>query len=159
MGRYYNTDTGRGGKFGFGKQPSTDPGDFFKMKELEPSEITYTADKDDEEDIKAKVDELYEKLGIPKEERIYYQKGAEDEEKLGDLLEKYCYRKVNRGEVERYDRIDGFKHDPYYCADGVHKVFIEKTEGASLILCRIRLGVTVLSDIKDEGICELTAEL
>jgi hypothetical protein len=157
MGRYYNTDTGRGGKFGFGKQSSTDPGDFFGMKELEPSEITYTADKDDEEDIKAKVDELYKKLGVPEEERIYYQKGAEDT--LSDLLEKYCYRKVNRGEVGRYDRIDGFKHDPYYCEDGVHKVLIEKVEGASLIACRIRLGVIVLSDIKDEGICELTAEL
>ena len=159
MGRYYNTANGRGGKFGFGKQPSTDPGDFFGMQELEPCEITYTADKDNEEDIKAKVDELYNKVGVPKEERIYYQKGAEDENALGDLLEKYCYRKVNRGEVERYDRIDGFKHDPYYCEGGAHKVLIEKIEGASLIACRIRLGVTVLSDIKDEGICELTAEL
>ena len=159
MGRYYNTDTGRGGKFGFGKQSSTDPGDFFGMRELEPSEITYTADKDDEEDIKTKVDELYKKLGVPEEERIYYQKGAETENTLGDLLEKYCYRKVNRGEVGRYDRIDGFKHDPYYCGDGAHKVLIEKVEGASLIACRIRLGVIVLSDIKDAGICELTAEL
>lgn len=158
MGRYYNTASGRGGKFGFGKQPSTDPSDFFGMHECEPAEITYTADKDDEEEIKKKVDELYEEIGVPEEERIYYQKGPENQDTLGDLLEKYVYRKVNRKEVERYDKIDGFKHDTFYCNEE-HKVFIEKIEGASLIACRIRLGVTVLSDIKDEGYCELNAEL
>lgn len=158
MGRYYNTANGRGGKFGFGKQPSTDPGDFFGMQELEPCEITYTADKDNEEDIKAKVDELYDKAEVPKEERIYYQKGPENEDKLGDLLEKYIYRKVNRNEVERYDKIEGFKHEPYYCGEE-HKTLIEKFEGASLCASRIRLGVVILSEIKDYNICELTAEL
>lgn len=158
MGRYYSTETGRDGKFGFAKQSSTDPGDFFGMKEQEPNQITYYADKDDEEDIKAKVDSLYDELEVPAEERIYYKEVGSNNDELADLLQKYGYRKVHRNEVKRFDEIEGYKHGPYYCPEE-HYVFIETKQGAGLAMCRIRLGVTILSDLKDEGFCELYAEL
>ena len=49
MGRYYNTNTGRGGKFGFACQNSSDPQDYFGMEEQEPTSITYYADDSDTE--------------------------------------------------------------------------------------------------------------
>ena len=114
MGRYYSTETGRDGKFGFGSQPSTAPGDFFEMDEQEPSEITYTIDRSNYNMVKEKVDGLYDKLKVPAEERIYYLKKERREDELYDLLEKYAYKKVNRAEVKRYNKRDGFEHATYY---------------------------------------------
>ncbi len=159
MGRYYQTETGRDGKFGFGSQPSTDPGDFFEMEEQEPSEITYTLDKNNYDMVKEKVDGLYDKLKVPTEERIYYlRKEREKEDKLGDLLEKYAYKKVNNAEVKRYNRIDGFEHVTSYNEEK-HKTFIDVFKGAGLCCSRVRLGLVILSDLQDDGFCELTAEL
>ena len=159
MGRYYQTETGREGKFGFGSQPSTDPGDFFDMDEQEPSEITYTLDERNKDMVKEKVDGLYDQLKVPKEERIYYlKKEREKEDKLGDLLEKYAYKKVNNAEVKRYNERDGFEHVEYYC-DEKHKTIIDVFQNAGLCCSRIRLGLTILSDLQDDGFCELTAEL
>lgn len=157
MGRYYETETGRGGKFGLCVQSSTDPGDFFDMEEQEPSEIVYTLDKNNYDMVKEKVDGLYDKLGVPKEERIYYLK-KEGGDKLGDLLEKYAYKKVNNAEVKRYNKIDGFEHATYYNEEK-HKTFIDAFEGSELCCCRVRLGLVILSDLKDSGYCELRAEL
>lgn len=159
MGRYYQTDTGRDGKFGFGSQPSTDPGDFFEMNEQEPNVITYTLDKNNYDMVKEKVDGLYDKLKVPKEERIYYlRKEREKEDKLGDLLERYAYKKVNRAEVKRYNKIDGFEHQTYYNEEK-HKTFIDVFEGAGLCCSRVKLGLVILSDLQDDGFCELDAEL
>lgn len=159
MGRYFQTETGRDGKFGFGSQPSTDPGDFFEMEEQEPNEITYTLDKNNYDMVKEKVDELYDKLNVPAEERIYYlKKEREKEDKLGDLLEKYAYKKVNNAEVKRYNKIDGFEHSTYYNEEK-HKTFIDVFEGAGLCCSRVKLGLVILSDLQDDGFCELTAEL
>lgn len=157
MGRYYSTACDREGKFGLCVQPSTDPGDFFDMKEQEPSEIVYSLEKDNYDMVKEKVDGLYDKLGVPKEERIYYLK-KEGGNKLGDLLEKYAYKKVNNAEVKRYNKIDGFEHATYYNEEK-HKTFIDKFEGAELCCGRVRLGLTILSDLQDDGYCELRAEL
>ena len=157
MGRYYESDTGRSGKFALGKQPSADPGDFFGMEEMQPNEIIYTLEKDNYDMVKKKVDGLYDKLKIPKEERIYYLK-KDDEDKLGDLLEKYAYKKVNNAEVKRYNKIDGFEHQTYY-SEEKNKTIIDMFEDAGLCCSRVRLGLVILSDLQDDDHCELRAEL
>ena len=157
MGRYYESETGRSGKFALGKQPSADPGDFFGMEEVQPNEIIYTLEKDNYDMVKKKVDGLYDKLKIPKEERIYYLK-KDDEDKLGDLLWKYAYKKVNNAEIKRYNKIDGFEHQTYYCEEK-NKTVIDAFEDAGLYSSRVRLGLVILSDLQDDDYCELRAEL
>lgn len=157
MGRYYESETGRSGKFALCRQQSTDPGNFFGMEEMQPNEITYTLDKDNYDMVKKKVDSLYDQLKIPKEERIYYLK-KDNEDELGDLLEKYAYRKVNNAEIKRYNKIDGFEHQTYYCEEK-NKTIIDVLEGAGLCCSRVRLGLVILSDLQDDGYCELRAEL
>ena len=158
MGRYYESETGRSGKFALCKQPSTDPGDFFGMDEQQPNEITYTLDERNKNMVKKKVDSLYDQLKIPKEERIYYMKKEGGEEKILDLFDKYAYKKVNNAEVKRYNKIDGFEHQTYYC-DEKNKTIIDVFEGAALCCSRVRLGLVILSDLQDDGYCELRAEL
>lgn len=158
MGRYYRTTEGREGKFALGKQPSSDPGDFFDLEEVEPAEVEYRADKAQEEDIKKKVDELYDKLEVPKEKRVYYYNGDEPLNKWYDMIEKYVYNKINNAEVKRYERMLGKRPDQFYCSEK-NKTLIEKFEGSSLCMARIKLGITILSDIKDAGECWLTADL
>lgn len=157
MGRYYTSETGRSGKFALGKQPSADPGDFFGMEEMQPNEIIYTLEKDNYDMVKEKVDMLYDQLKVPKEERIYYLK-KDDEDKLGDLLGKYAYKKVNNAEIKRYNKIDGFEHQTYYCEDK-NKTVIDAFEDAGLYCSRVRLGLVILSDLQDDDYCELKAEL
>ena len=157
MGRYYTSETGRSGKFALGKQPSADPGDFFGMEEMQPNEIIYTLEKDNYDMVKEKVDMLYDQLKVPKEERIYYLK-KDDEDKLGDLLGKYAYKKVNNAEIKRYNKIDGFEHQTYYCEEK-NKTVIDAFEDAGLYCSRVRLGLVILSDLQDDDYCELKAEL
>ena len=157
MGRYYTSETGRSGKFALGKQPSADPGDFFGMEEMQPNEIIYTLEKDNYDMVKEKVDMLYDQLKVPKEERIYYLK-KDEEDKLGDLLGKYAYKKVNNAEIKRYNKIDGFEHQTYYCEDK-NKTVIDAFEDAGLYCSRVRLGLVILSDLQDDDYCELKAEL
>lgn len=127
------------------------------MQEMQPNEITYTLEKNNYDMVKKKVDSLYDKLKIPKEERIYYlKKNGEDE--LADLLEKYAYKKVNNAEVKRYNKIDGFEHKTYYCGEK-NKTIIDVLEGAGLCCSRVRLGLVILSDLQDDDYCELRAEL
>ena len=158
MGRYYESETGRSGKFVLCRQSSTDPGDFFGMDEREPTEIIYMLEKDNYDMVKKKVDSLYDQLKIPKEERIYYMKKEGGEEKILDLFDKYAYKKVNNAEVKRYNKIDGFDHETYYCEEK-NKTIIDVFEGATLCCSRVRLGLVILSDLQDDGYCELRAEL
>lgn len=158
MGRWYRTTEGREGKFAVCKQPSTDPEDFFGLEEQEPNEIEYHASKDQEEDIKNRVDELYDKLGVPKEKRVYYYSGDKPLNDWYDMVEQYAYKKINNAEVKRYEKLLGEKPDQFYCGEE-HKTMIEKFDGSSLCMARIKLGITILSDIKDTGECWITAEL
>lgn len=162
MGRYYYSASGRAGKFGVACQSSSDPADFFYMTEQEPSTVTYYIGKDGEKDVKEKLDSVYAKLGVPADERIYYLKGGEGEDSSWnehlDVIEKYAYRKVNRNEVKRYNEIDGFEHRTFYCGEK-HKTMIDVIQGADLCISRLKLGLTILSDIKDEGYSEITADL
>ena len=127
------------------------------MQEMQPNEITYTLDEINKDMVKKKVDSLYDQLKVPKEERIYYLK-KDDEDKLGDLLVKYAYKKVNNAEIKRYNKIDGFNHEAYYCEEK-NKIIIDVFEGAGLCCSRVRLGLVILSDLQDDGYCELIAEL
>lgn len=127
------------------------------MEEMQPNEIIYTLEKDNYDMVKKKVDMLYDKLKIPKEERIYYLKKYE-EDKLGDLLGKYAYKKVNNAEIKRYNKIDGFEHQTYYCEEK-NKTVIDAFEDAGLYCSRVRLGLVILSDLQDDDHCELRAEL
>lgn len=158
MGRFYRTTEGREGKFALGSQPSTDPGVFFEMEEQEPTEIEYHAGQEQEEEIKKKVDELYDKLKVPKDKRSYYYDPKKSLADWYDMMEKYCYTKVNRAEIKRYEKIRGEKLDQYYTEEK-HKTLIEKFKGSSLCMARIKLGLTILSDIKDTGECWLTADI
>lgn len=158
MGRFYESETGRSGKFTLCRQPSTDPGDFFGMEEMQPNEITYTMEKDNYDMVKEKVDSLYDQLKVPNEKRIYYLKKDDEEKKLLDLFDKYAYKKVNNAEVKRYNKIDGFEHQTYYCEEK-NKTIIDVIEDSALYCSRVRLGLVILSDLQDDGYCELRAEL
>ena len=142
IGRYYNTNTGRGGKFGFGCQSSTDPQDFFDMAEIH---ITYTAGEEDNDSIKAKLDTIYDKAGVPEKERMYQLDGSEDEYKsFHDSFHKYFFEPDKTGK-------GGFAGD-----NGVEK---KRFTDAHLCQARLWLGLIILSDINEEGYCELDAEL
>lgn len=158
MGRYYHSSQGREGKFSVGRQPSTDPGNFFGLEEQEPSEIEYFASKEQEGEIKSKVDELYDKLEVPKEKRVYYYSGDEPLDGWYNMMEQYAYDKINNAELKRYEQLRGETQDQFYCSDK-NKTLIEKFKGSSLCVARIKLGITILSDIKDSGECWLTADL
>lgn len=128
------------------------------MEEMQPNEITYTLEKDNYDMVKKKVDGLYDKLKVPKEERIYYMKKEGGEEKLLDLFDKYAYKKVNNAEIKRYNKLDGFEHQIYYCEEK-NKTIIDAFKDAGLCCSRVRLGLVILSDLQDDDYCELKAEL
>lgn len=154
MGRYYSTQN-YNGKFGFGCQPSNDPEEVFGMEDI--------SDCDDEtealywmegtyaniDDVRAKLNELYDELKIKKEDRIYFIK---NDMEVWDMLEKYeskHFREFKKG-------ID--KGIPYYS----HKFddgMIEIRPGVQLARCRIDLGTKILTELVKNGECELWEEL
>jgi hypothetical protein len=139
MGRYWNTVTGRDGKFGFGCQSSTDPEDYFKMT---PVSVTYGGA--DEKVVKQKVDEIYDKANVPKDERVYDLHCEADEyEEFYKRYHKYFFEQREGG---------GFAGN-----NGVTEgeVFPE----AHLCSARLWLGLSILSDIAEDGYCEIDAEM
>lgn len=154
MGRYYNTSGGREGKFGFGCQPSTDPGDYFGMSEEDPTSVTYYADAKDRVHIKLQLDRAYDKLGVEKEKREYYEPNENYDEwinNMHDFLNKYAFEDIKDedwdGKATRYA-----SEKPGYTS-------VERIDNAFLWVCRVFLGIKILSDIKDDGYCSLDAEL
>lgn len=146
MGRYFNTNTGRGGKFGFACQSSTDPKDYFGMEEEEPTSITYYADESDVDSIKAKLDALYDEAKVPQEERAYELDGSDHEyQTFHNAYHKYFFETCERGEGN-FAGENGTTE---------REVFTD----AHLCQSRLWLGLTILTDIKDEGYCSLDAEL
>lgn len=141
MGRYWNTATGREGKFGFGCQSSTDPEDYFKMT---PVSITYGGA--DENEVKQKVDELYDKANVPEAERIYNLKGGANDDEYEDYRDryhKYFFEPRENG---------GFAGD-----GGVSEG--EAFPEAYLCSARLWLGLVILTDIVEDGYCEIDAEM
>lgn len=146
MGRYYNTNTGRGGKFGFACQSSADPHEYFDMHEEEPIEITYYADKDDVDNIKAKLDKIYDQANVPTNERIYELDGSDDEyQDFHNRYHKYFFERCESGEGNFAGENGTTEREVF--------------EKAHLGQSRLWLGLVILSDIKDEGYCSLDAEL
>lgn len=141
MGRYWNTSTGREGKFGFGYQSSTDPEDYFGMT---PISVTYGGA--DEDKVKQKVDELYDKANVPKEERIYKLKGGNNNDEYGDVYQRYHKYFFEPRENGRYAGANGVSEG---------EVFAE----AHLCSARLWLGLTILTDLADDGYCEVDAEM
>lgn len=145
MGRYYNTQTGRSGKFGFGCQSSTDPKDYFDMAE---THITYTVGEESVEQIKQKLNEIYDKAGVPDNER--------------------SYRLAHTAKYAEYEWFDNKYHDYFFeaCEKGEGNFAgengtteREKFANAHLAQSRLWLGLTILTDINEDGYCELDAEL
>ena len=155
MGRYYNTNE-RDGKFMFGVQPSDDPGTM-GMHEAEPATIEYYADEDDVEEIKKNLDRQYDLLGVDEKDRIYYK--SQDIEEYSRWEEEKLHDKVWRT-VKHEDLTDEERTKVFWASNkGADYTDLEIEDGRCLALARIRLALTILSDIKDSGECALSAEL
>lgn len=153
MGRYYHTDSGREGKFMFGVQPSTDPEEMGMSED--PTYIRYYASDEDEPKVRERLDRQYDLLEIPNDKRMYYIKDWEEYDKYEkEVLDDRVWIKCKVGSEE--DK----KHEgeTKWAGDSNDEVMYER-KGMALVLARIRLGLIILSDIKDEGYCELNAEL
>lgn len=141
MGRYWNSQTGREGKFGFGCQSSTDPEDYFGMT---PVSITYGGA--DEGEVKQKVKEIYNKANVPEKERIYNLKGGDSNDEYEDFWKryhKYFFEPRENG---------GFAGN-----NGVSEG--EVFPNAHLCSARLWLGLSILTDISEDGYCEIDAEM
>ncbi len=157
MGRYWSTINGREGKFMFGVQSSDDPG-ALGMHEQEPTHIDYYADEDDVEDITENLDKQYDELGVPQEKRIYYIK--KDNWQEYDKYEQEVLHDKVFMEVREDDEEEKAKHGhEIVWASRKEGYICYEIKGKALCLARVRLALSILSDIKDEGCCELEAEL
>ena len=161
MGRYYNTSTGREGKFMFGVQPSDDP--FYMGMGEDPTYIHYYAGEDDIEVVKKKLDEQYDLLGVDKKDRLYdlprNKGGTDDTEAYYKWEEEVMHDKIWRS-VKREDMTEEEKKQVGWSSiKGDEYTDLEIGKGKCLALARIRLGLIILADIEDEGYCSLDAEL
>ena len=161
MGRYYNCDSGREGKFMFAVQSSDDPG-YLGMHEQDPAHITYYADRDDVEGITEKLDEQYDFLGVDKKDRWYRlpteKKGLNDYKKWDEWEEKVLHDKVWKT-VRDEDMPEEEKGRVHWASNKLGCSDIELGEGKCLALARIRLALNILTDIEEYGCCNLEAEL
>lgn len=148
----------------FATQKSTDP-DYMGMHENQ-NYLDYYADEDDVETIKAKLDEQYDLLGLPKEKRLYRLPKAElaneweemdkwEKENLHDLI----FETFHKDDMEEAHEKYGDKATHWASNKGGEYTDFERNPGFALALARVRLALTILTDIEEEGRCELTAEL
>ena len=153
MGRYYYTSTGREGKFMFGVQPSDDP-EYMGMRE-DNQEIHYYADNNNKEAIEKKLDEQYELLGVPKKDRLYFY---DERKEYDDYEDKVLKDKVWIKIKDDSEEAKAYKNKVgWYCEDKGYTYY--ERDNNAIILARIRLGTTILSDINENGYCSLDAEL
>lgn len=155
MGRYYRSNRFEG-KFGFAVQSSDDPA-IFGMEEQEPSEIEYYLDGSEEniERVAKKLDEQYDILEIPENERVYLLKCDEKDalQPLHELSEKY-YTKHFREWNEESD-----KGKIPYSSEKWQKGAVETKDGIELAWCRVYLGTKIYTELVVDGYCSLSAEL
>lgn len=149
MGREWTTDTSRGGKFMFGIQPSDAPR-HLGMHEQTQSTIDYYADEDDVEHIKAELNKRYDTLGVPEEMRIYllpkdYDEWA-DKHLLPLVFETVPEDKAPKDAIHWASKKAG-------CID------IEKDKKKTEAYADIYLALTILTDIEDDGYCQIEAEV
>lgn len=160
MGRYYSTQTGKEGKFWFAVQPSDDPATIYHMDEIEPDDEwdeesgysdTYTDyESSDAEKIKEYLDEQYDILGVPKEERKY--KCENEGEYVWEDLAKYYLT-----EKEPPKDAMGHRACGYYMGDDKPTMYPISSE-KELAASRVQLGLVIYNTILTEGICMLNAE-
>jgi len=169
MGRYYSSQH-FSGKFGFAIQSSSDP-EIFGMEEEDPCTVDYYLDggKENEEQVKKVIDEQYDILGFPQEKRIYTIEKEEELDPLYDELTLYVYKAVANtpenktiigygGGGDWYQNFPEGKGLTEKEFDKKYKI-VPKKEGSVLAKCRIMLGIKILSELKLDGYCSLTAEL
>lgn len=136
----------------FGVQYSTDPEEMGMSED--PTYIQYYASDEDEPRVRERLDRQYDLLGIPNDKRMYYMKDWGEYDKYEkDVLEDKVWIKCKVGGEE--DKKHG--GETRWAGDSDDEVMYER-KGMALILARIRLGLVILSDIKDEGYCSLEAE-
>lgn len=154
MGRYY----GAGDhymKFWFAVQPSDDPETVYGMKEdkdaYEEDEeccgyIEYATDNG--EYVRKQLDKQYDILNVKKEDRLY---AAKTDKEIFDYFNKvidkiiYTDKKTNEEDWS------------YYMGEGKPTMYAVSDE-YMLAASRVELGIVILSEIKDNGKCWLSAE-
>lgn len=159
MGRYYSTQTGKEGKFWFAVQPSDDPRTVYHMGEIEPDDEwdeeseysdSYTDyESADAEKIKKHLDEQYDILGVPKEERKY--KCENEGEYVWEDLAKYYLTEQEPPKDEAY-KVCG-----YYMGEDKPTMY-PISSAKELAASRVQLGLVIYNTILTEGICMLNAE-
>ncbi|MDO4978776.1 MAG: hypothetical protein Q4E47_01305 [Candidatus Saccharibacteria bacterium] len=152
MGRYYSTFARKRGKFGY-SQPSDDPKKFFKSDECDRDEYRVYFISDYEK-VKKKIDECYDILGIPEDERIYEAEFT-DEGCLDidyEWLDSYTF-----DSVKRYSKKTKFIEISYITAKK-GELGVPKSDQHILARDRIILGLILLADISEDGYCLLMAE-
>lgn len=159
MGRYYSTQTGKEGKFWFAVQPSDDPKTVYHMGEIEPDDEwdeeseysdSYTDyESADAEKIKKHLDEQYDILGVPKEERKYKCEN-EGEYVWHDLVKYYLTEKEP-------PKDEAYKVCGYYMGDDKPTMY-PISSAKELAASRVQLGLVIYNTILTEGICMLNAE-
>lgn len=160
MGRYYSTQTGKEGKFWFAVQPSDDPRTVYHMGEIEPDDewdeesgygesyIDYECG--DAERIKKHLDEQYDILGVPKEERKY-KLDDEGHYVWHDLVKYYLTE-------EQTKDAEGHMNIGYHMGDDKPVMYpIDKEK--ELAASRVQLGLVIYNTILNEGYCMINAEL
>ena len=162
MGRYYDTSTGREGKFMFATQDSTDP-QYLGMRENQ-NFIEYYADTDDVENITAKLNEQYDILDVPEKDRIYLlpSENVNDDEAMeryeNEVLWDKVFESFHHGDLHKAHKKYGKKATHWGSKNGDEYVDFERKDGRALALARVRLALIILTDIAEEGYCELRAE-
>ena len=159
MGRYYSVQTGKEGKFWFAVQPSDDPKTVYHMGEIEPDDEwdeesgysdTYTDyESADAKKIKKHLDEQYDILGVPKEERKY--KCEDEGHYVWHDLAKYYLTEQEPPKDEAY-KVCG-----YYMGDDKPTMYPISSE-KELAASRVQLGLVIYNTILTEGVCMLNAE-
>lgn len=156
MGRYYSVQTGKEGKFWFAVQPSDDPRTIYHMDDVseydeeEDYESYSDYESSDAEKIKKHLDEQYDILGVPKEERKY-ECEKEGEYVWEDLAKYYLTEK------EPPKDASGHVACGYYMGEDKPTMYPISSE-KELAASRVQLGLVIYNTILTEGICMLNAE-
>lgn len=117
--------------------------------------------------IKEVLDEQYDILDFPKKERVYTVEKEEKINPLYDKLDTYVYKAepIKKGQIGYGGGRDWYKKflpkgENLTEAEFYQKYnIVPKKEHSDLALCRIALGIKILSDLVLDGYCSLDAEL
>lgn len=153
MGRWYNTQN-HSGKFGFATQPSNDP-EIFGMEEQPQNHIDYYLEDSEENRNKIikTLDEQYDILQIPKEDRLYE---IENEQQVENLLAKYRSKNYHEYDEAKDDK---YCHKISFNFDQPHETYVPNNDKVELAECRVVLGLYILDDLQKNGYCDMEAEI